>query len=362
MNLFDPVRIGTLEAKNHFLRSATYEGAATEDGRPTDKILSLYQDLARGGVGTILTSYTYIADYEQPAKNQLGIYSDSFIPDYQKVTDAVHALGSKIFMQIVHGSSHSQGYPDTARILGPSALVHPNSGLMPQEMTKDDIRAVVQLFADAAVRVKKAGFDGVQIHCAHGYLLSQFLDPNTNHRTDEFGGSAENRFRFAGECLSAIRQAVGKDYPILVKVNTNCAGEADEAYAQDILYFCRQFEALGADAIELSGYNWLGLGKKKVPTFYLDRAVQIRQAVSIPLILVGGVRGPETAQQILDAGIDFVSASRPFICQPDFVRHLEQGEDSPCVGCTKCLGNIWSKEGRRCIKHEIPAAFANNQA
>lgn len=154
----------------------------------------------------------------------------------------------------------------------------------------------------------------------------------------------------------------GKDYPILVKVNTNCAGEADEAYAQDILYFCRQFEALGADAIELSGYNWLGLGKKKVPTFYLDRAVQIRQAVSIPLILVGGVRGPETAQQILDAGIDFVSASRPFICQPDFVRHLEQGEDSPCVGCTKCLGNIWSKEGRRCIKHEIPAAFANNQA
>ena len=101
---------------------------------------------------------------------------------------------------------------------------------------------------------------------------------------------------------------------------------------------------------------------KKIPTFYLDRAVQIRQAVSIPLILVGGVRGPETAQQILDAGIDFVSASRPFICQPDFVRHLEQGEDSPCVGCTKCLGNIWSKEGRRCIKHEIPAAFANNQA
>lgn len=107
----------------------------------------------------------------------------------------------------------------------------------------------------------------------------------------------ENRFRFAGECLSAIRQAVGKDYPILVKVNTNCAGEADEAYAQDILYFCRQFEALGADAIELSGYNWLGLGKKKIPTFYLDRAVQIRQAVSIPLILVGGVRGPETAQR-----------------------------------------------------------------
>lgn len=100
-----------------------------------------------------------------------------------------------------------------------------------------------------------------------------------------------------GECLSAIREAVGKDYPVLVKVNTNCAGEADEAYAQDILYFCRQFEALGADAIELSGYNWLGLGKKKIPTFYLDRAKTIRQEVKIPLILVGGVRGPESASR-----------------------------------------------------------------
>ena len=151
---------------------------------------------------------------------------------------------------------------------------------------------------------------------------------------------------------------MGPDDPVRVKGNTNCAGEADGAYAQDILYFCRQFEALGADAIELSGYNWLGLGKKKVPTFYLDRAKAIRQEVKLPLILVGGVRGPESAQAILDAGIDFVSASRPFICQPDFVQHLEKGEDSPCIGCTKCLGNIWAKEGRRCVKHPIPPEFA----
>ena len=133
------------------------------------------------------------------------------------------------------------------------------------EITAADREKIRNDFVDAAKAAQEMGFDGIQLHCAHGYLLSQFLDPNTNHRTDEFGGSAENRFRFAGECLSAIRQAVGKDYPILVKVNTNCAGEADEAYAQDILYFCRQFEALGADAIELSGYNWLGLGKKKDP-------------------------------------------------------------------------------------------------
>ncbi len=133
------------------------------------------------------------------------------------------------------------------------------------EITPADMDKIRADFVDAAKAAKELGFDGVQLHCAHGNLLSQFLDPNTNQRTDAYGGSAENRFRFPGECLSAIRQAVGKDYPVLVKVNTNCAGEADGAYAQDILYFCRQFEALGADAIELSGYNWLGLGKKKDP-------------------------------------------------------------------------------------------------
>ena len=226
------------------------------------------------------------------------------------------------------------------------------------ELIMADLDMVQRRVDKAAKAAKELGFDGIQLHCAHGYLLSQFLDPTTNLRTDDYGGSTANRFRFPGECLTAIRQAVGQDYPVLVKVNTNCAGEADEAYAQDILYFCRQFEALGADAIELSGYNWLGLGKKKVPTFYLDRAKAIRQAVKIPLILVGGVRGPESAQAILDAGIDFVSASRPFICQPDFVQHLEKGEDSPCIGCTKCLGNIWAKEGRRCVKHPIPPEFA----
>ena len=297
--LFTAGQIGTLTLPNRVIRSATQDPFGRRDGTCAPEQVELYREIAAAGTGAIITAYSYISPEARSTGIQVGFAT-------------------------------------------------------PEQIRND--------FVDAAKAAQEMGFDGIQLHCAHGYLLSQFLDPNTNHRTDEFGGSAENRFRFAGECLSAIRQAVGKDYPILVKVNTNCAGEADEAYAQDILYFCRQFEALGADAIELSGYNWLGLGKKKIPTFYLDRAVQIRQAVSIPLILVGGVRGPETAQQILDAGIDFVSASRPFICQPDFVRHLEQGEDSPCVGCTKCLGNIWSKEGRRCIKHEIPAAFANNQA
>ncbi len=323
MNLFDPVRIGTLEAKNHFLRSATYEGAATEDGRPTDKILSLYQGLARGGVGTILTSYTYIADYEQPAKNQLGIYCDDMIPDYQKVVDAVHALGSKIFMQIVHGSSHSQGYPDSARILGPSALVHPTSGLTPQEMTKDDIRAVVQLFADAAVRVKKAGFDGVQIHCAHGYLLSHFISPIFNRRTDEYGGSVENRLRIVLEVYHAIRKAVGPDYPVWIKINSS-----DEMpgglTVEEFLPMGQALAEAGIDAIEISGLGW----RSHTPderAYYKDAAVRLAGLVDTPVILTGGLRSMQDILPIYQhSRVSLFGFARPFMADPNFLHTLQK--------------------------------------
>ena len=361
-NMFKPIQIGTVTVPNRFVVPPMGNNFANPDGSMSDRSAAYYEARAKGGFGLITLESTVVYKEAKGGPRKPCLFDDAVIPSFKAVADRCHAYGAKVSIQLQHagpeGNSKLTGYP-----LKAASAIAPSAGReIPEAMPTEEVYKLIECYGDAARRAQLAGIDMVEVHCAHGYLLSQFLDPNTNHRTDEFGGSAENRFRFAGECLSAIRQAVGKDYPILVKVNTNCAGEADAAYAQDILYFCRQFEALGADAIELSGYNWLGLGKKKVPTFYLDRAVQIRQAVSIPLILVGGVRGPETAQQILDAGIDFVSASRPFICQPDFVRHLEQGEDSPCVGCTKCLGNIWSKEGRRCIKHEIPAAFANNQA
>lgn len=363
--LFTAGQIGTLTLPNRVIRSATQDPFGRRDGTCAPEQVELYREIAAAGTGAIITAYSYISPEARSTGIQVGFATPEQRASQKEVLDAVHAAGGRLILQLMHAGMNvfmPEKHVAGGKLLAPSGGMKAPNEMETTEITAADREKIRNDFVDAAKAAQEMGFDGIQLHCAHGYLLSQFLDPNTNHRTDEFGGSAENRFRFTGECLSAIRQAVGKDYPILVKVNTNCAGEADEAYAQDILYFCRQFEALGADAIELSGYNWLGLGKKKIPTFYLDRAVQIRQAVSIPLILVGGVRGPETAQQILDAGIDFVSASRPFICQPDFVRHLEQGEDSPCVGCTKCLGNIWSKEGRRCIKHEIPAAFANNQA
>ena len=358
--LFTPGKLGSLTLPNRLIRSATQDPFGQRDGTCAPEQVALYQEIAQSGVGAIITAYSYISPEARSTGIQVGFATQEQRNSQKKVLDAVHAAGGRLILQLMHAGMNvflPEKRVEGGKLLAPTGGMTAPNEMTTTELTQAGLDKIRADFVDAAKAAKALGFDGVQLHCAHGYLLSQFLDPNSNQRTDNYGGSAENRFRFPGECLTAIREAVGQDYPVLVKVNTNCAGEADAAYAQDILYFCRQFEALGADGIELSGYNWLGLGKKKVPTFYLDRAKEIRKAVSLPLILVGGVRKLEEMDAILASGIDFISASRPFICQPDFYKHLEQGEESPCIGCTKCLGNIWSKEGRRCVKHEIPEGF-----
>ncbi len=358
--LFTPGRIGALTLPNRLIRSATQDPFGQRDGTCAPEQVALYRDIAQSGVGAIITAYSYISPEARSTGIQVGFATEAQRQSQKEVLDAVHAAGGRLILQLMHAGMNvflSEKRVEGGKLLAPSGGMTAPNEMLTTELDAAGLAKIKADFVDAAKAAKAMGFDGVQLHCAHGYLLSQFLDPNANHRTDEYGGSAENRFRFPGECLRAIREAVGAEYPVLVKVNTTCSGEADAAYAQDILYFCRQFQALGADALELSGHNWLGLGKKKVPTFYLERAKAVRAAVTLPLILVGGIRKMEEIDAILEAGIDFVSASRPFICQPDFYQHLEKGEASPCIGCTKCLGNIWSKEGRRCVKHEIPVGF-----
>lgn len=360
--LFTAGKIGTLELPNRLIRSATQDPFGKRDGTCAPEQVALYREIAASGVGAIITAYSYISPEARSTGIQVGFATPEQRASQKEVLDAVHEAGGRLILQLMHAgmnifmsAKHVAGgvvYAPSAGMEAPAPCSMPTT-----EMTMADMDKVCADFVDAAVAAKEMGFDGIQLHCAHGYLLSQFLDPNTNHRTDEFGGSAENRFRFIARVLTAMREAVGPEYPVLVKVNSNCHGEADAAYAEDIVYFCKQFEALGADAIEFSGYNWLPMGKKQIPTFYRERAAAVEKAISIPVILVGGIRSAEQAEEVLADGAGFVSASRPFICQPDFYQHLKNGETSPCVGCTKCLGNIWSKEGRRCVKHDIPEGF-----
>ncbi|MFR3729292.1 NADH:flavin oxidoreductase [Lacrimispora sp.] len=326
MNLFERTHIGNMEVKNHFIRSATYEGKATEDGYPTDVVKSIYRELAKGGVGTIITSYTYITDYEQPAKYQLGIYNDSFIEAYRDLAETVHAYNAKIVMQIVHGSSLSQGYEEKAKILGPSPVKNPVSGITPKEMTKEDIQTVIQAFANAAGRVKAAGFDGVQIHCAHGYLLSQFISPLFNHRTDEYGGSVPNRFRIVLEVYEAIRRKVGKDYPIWIKINSSDETPQGLTVEEFLEMGCLLAKA-GIDAIEISGNQWIKY-KANERLYYKTAAIKLSKLVDTPVILTGGIRTLSDMKQVCESSkVNLFGFSRPLLKDPAFIQTLAETDN-----------------------------------
>ena len=358
--LFTPAKIGNLTLNNRVIRSATQDPFGPKDGTATQEQIDLHSEIAGNGVPLIITAYAYVSPEGRSTKIQVGFCNEAHYESQKKVVDAVHQNGGKIILQLHHAGQNVYFVPkdlEDPAPLSPTDGVEAPNGLKTHGLTREDMDRLIQDHVTAAKKAKEIGFDGVQLHCAHSYLLSQFLDPNFNHREDAYGGSAENRFRFVREVLVALREAVGPDYPILVKVNTNCAGEADEAYADDLLYFCKQFEELGVDAIELSGYDWMGQGKKKNRTFYLDRAKAVRATVQIPLILVGGIRSQADADLVLDAGLDFVSMARPFIAQPNFLTILKDGEESDCIGCTKCL-TIWGKEGRRCVLHPKPEETA----
>lgn len=321
MSLFEETHIRRLAVKNHFIRSATYEGKAQENGAPTAALRDLYVKLAKGNVGTIITSFAFISGYEQPIKNELGMYSDALTEAYRPITDAVHQYGSKIVMQLVHGSSLSQGYPDRARVLGPSGMKHPVSGLVPVEMSREDIRQVTGLFVEAGARAKSAGFDGVQIHCAHGYLLAQFISPLFNHRRDEYGGSAENRVRIVSEIYRAMRRELGEEYPIWIKMNSSDEKEHGLS-VDDFIRMAELLSADGIDAVEVSGDGWTA-HKKDERAYYKDAAMRLSEAVDTPVILTGGLRSMADIAPICEnSRVELFGFARPFVSNPNFIETL----------------------------------------
>lgn len=325
INLFEPTKIGTMELKNHFFRSATLEGKATLDGHMTKDLLNVYQELAEGGIGAIITSYTYICSEERSAANQMGIYDDSFIEDYKKVTEIIHNHDTKAIMQIVYGGSLSQGDPEHAKVLGPSAIKHPTSGITPKEMDKQDIDNVIKLFADAARRAKASGFDGVQLHVAHGYLLSQFISPLFNHREDEYGGSVENRFRFVREVYEAVRKVVGDDYSVWVKINSSDEVEGGLT-TEDSYQMCKWLSDLGVDAIEISGNLWrMHPAHAPEGAYYKEYAIELANAITTPVLLTGGNRDLEEMQWLANnSNVKFFGFARPLMKNPSYVKMLQE--------------------------------------
>jgi 2,4-dienoyl-CoA reductase-like NADH-dependent reductase (Old Yellow Enzyme family) len=355
--IFSEGAIAGLKTKNRLVRSATFEAAGTHEGMVTDTYVDFYKTLARGGVGTIITGWMSVAANGRSMHNHIGIWDDRFISGIKKAADAVHgeAPDTVLISQIGHAGRNIVSKNDMSEPVGPSAVPVPVLKKRARGLTLEEIEKIIKQFVDAIVRVREAGFDGVQLHGAHGYLLSAFLSPYTNHRTDRFGGSLENRVRVVSDIVSGARKKVGPDFPILIKVN------ADDFMPGgiDITTFpalANKIEASGFDAIEVSGGTWdclarteeeLGFFPLPLPesrtriddpakqSYFLPYAMLLD--LKIPVILVGGNRSVERIEGIFkNSPVDFMSLARPLIAEPDLPNRWLSGDGPGTARCQSC--------------------------
>lgn len=355
--LFEEMCIGSLRARNRLVRAATYERLATDDGHLTPELAAIYDELAAGGAGTIIVSYAFVTRGEQPNPCMLGIYDDSFVPEYRALVDAAHARDVRMISQIVYGGSATKLDPPSARILGPSTVANPKTGIVPVEATAGDIRALVDAFAAAARRAQAAGFDGVELHAAHGYLLSQFLSPHLNRRPDAYGGPVENRARIVVETIAAIRREVGAEFPVLVKLNSSDGVEGGLT-EDDSLAAARLFVEAGATAIEVSG-PWRARRVRDFggEPFFAAYARRLVSEAGAPVILTGGNRSVAAMERLArEDGVAGFGLCRPFICEPDLPsRWADDPTYAPrCVSCNGCDNT----PGHRCMLPGTPQVRA----
>ena len=358
--LFEPTVLNGMTLSNRFVRSATWEGLAAPGGYATEALGRLLMSLAQGKVGLIITGHAYVSPEGQAAPAQLGIYTDGHVPLLKEMVDKVHDAEGKIAVQVSHGGRYALKLPNVVRI-GPSTI-ESKGEIQCKAMTEGEIHRVVGQFAEAAGRAKMAGFDAIQIHAAHGYLLSEFLSPFFNKRTDAYGGPVSNRARFLLEVMRTVRREVGERFMVLVKLNAQDFLEGGFT-VEDMLEVASLLENLEVDAIEMSGGNHVtGIFGEFFPArksklrgeeqpYYLDEARCYKKRVQVPLMLVGGIRCLEWARRVVsELSADYVSICRPLIREPGLINRWKSGDTtrSACASCNGCFNPTLKGEGVYC--------------
>jgi 2,4-dienoyl-CoA reductase-like NADH-dependent reductase (Old Yellow Enzyme family) len=369
--LFEKTAIKGMTLANRFIRSATWEGLAGDDGSCTPELSRLMAQLANGGIGLIISGYAFVSPEGQAGRRQLGIHEDRLINGLVHMTEAVHNAGGKIVLQLAHGGCHASSALTRQEAIGPSSM-HRNQNLMCRQMTREEIGRLTEDFGKGAERAMEAGFGGVQLHAAHGYLLSQFLSPYYNSRTDEYGGTIENRARFLLDICRMVRSRLGEGVPLIVKMNSEDFVEGG-FNVEEMVTVSTMLEDAGVDAIELSGgtmysgkYVPLRKGLSETvegEAYYRDAAVSFKERLSIPLMLVGGIRSFELADKFVENGIaDYISLSRPLIREPGLIARWRSGDrrKSECLSDNLCARSGIRGEGVHCVmlrklKGEKPA-------
>jgi len=358
--LFENTVINGMNLRNRIVRSATWEGMCAPDGRPSSKLADYYATLARGGVGLIITGYTFVRPEGKQFTGKMGIQTDDFAPDYQRLTQAVHAEGGIVAIQLVHAGGQANPEQAGRQPLAPSAIKVTQFPAEPAELNPAEIQEIVAAFGWAAGRAKDWGFDGVQLHGAHGYLINQFLSPLTNRRTDEFGGNIENRCRFMMLVYRQVRRIVGNDYPVMIKLNAkdHLDGGLNQA---DACYAARLLDKAGIDAIEVSAGTAAsgekGPARKKIiapekEAYNLELARRIKTEVACPVMVVGGFRSYDVAQKAVNQDkMDYIAMSRPLIREPGLPNRWLRGDRSPatCISCNKCFIPGMKEGGIYCV-------------
>ncbi len=321
--LEQPLRIGSMEVADRIVLPpmATYKNS--RGGQVTDALVEHYGERCDGGhLGLVITEHLYVHPWGQAKADQVSIARDEDVVALARITERVHQTPAKIMAQISHGGSACFAEVIGRRALSASSVLLPvrptiGDGVEPDEMTAEQIAEVVTCFAKAAVRAREAGFDGVEIHSAHGYLLNQFYSPLTNKRADEYGGSLENRIRLHLEVITAVRAAVGDDYPVAVRLGGSDYMEGGSTI-EDAVAASQAFERAGVDLLDLSGGMCrFDRADHKEPGYFADMSTTVKEAVCVPVILTGGVKTGADAEQLLQSGAaDLIGVGRPFLANP----------------------------------------------
>ena len=367
--LFEPVKIGNVEIKNRLVRSATFEGCADRKGHVSDIHIDIIEKLANGGVGLIITGIVYVHPSGQISPFQSSIYRDGHIPGLKRLTSAAHDNGAKIAIQLHHGGREAARFLKTKNELAfaPSSIGNDPYFQQPSRtMGDEDIREIIRSFGDAARRAMEAGFDAVQLHGAHGYLISQFLSPYTNRRTDDWGGSLEKRLHFLRSVYEDIRSKVGENYPVFIKIGIEDGVPGGLEFEEGKLA-AQAVAGWPFDALEISqGLRGLVYDKTEFRTrinhidreaYFRDWCREVKRLVHVPTMMVGGLRSIELMEEIVQNGeADFISLSRPLIREPGIVNDWKQGDRrrAACISCNKCLEALRKGQALHCVplKHK----------
>lgn len=392
-NLLSPGFINKMEVKNRIMVTAMGVSLSEEDGTVGERLIAYHEEQAKGGAGLIISGVAGVAwPVGAVALQQTAISDDKYLPGLTKLCERVHAHGAKIAVQLHHGGlvagySTRWGHPLWAPCIPPAPTGNFMQYFLPEELaafsgmtmpeikilTADDIATAVRQYAEGALRAQKAGFDGVEIHAGHGYLLSSFISPKTNSRTDEYGGPIENRLRMLREVLAETRKLVGADYPVWVKLDSREVGKDGGISLEDAKFAARMVQDCGADAITVSAYHDTGNGKlhsesniPHVENFNLPAAAELRAEVSIPVIASGRVEA-DTADKTIGKGeADFIAMGRKLLADPHLPNKLLKGDADrvrPCIYCYTCVSAIYGNQPSRCaVNSEFSVEFDRKPA